>query len=67
MDQSGGAVKHSIERNVRVFWDMLRQGRVNVDALISHVESPANCTAVYNALNNRDENYGGVIWDWTSL
>ncbi|MEM9157405.1 MAG: zinc-binding alcohol dehydrogenase [Verrucomicrobiota bacterium] len=61
------AGKHSLERNIRIFLDLLRNGKLKVDALISHVESPENCSQVYEALRNRDESYGGVVWDWRKL
>jgi 2-desacetyl-2-hydroxyethyl bacteriochlorophyllide A dehydrogenase len=45
--------------------EMIRDGRLKVDHLISHRIKPADATAVYERLVQRDRSFVGVLIDWT--
>ena len=57
-------VKHSIERNTAVCFDLIRQGRLHTAELVSHVVSPEEAVGVYLAVNKDRNAYLGVIIDW---
>jgi threonine dehydrogenase-like Zn-dependent dehydrogenase len=61
----GGFVKHSLERNVRLYFDLARRGKLAVEPLISHVADPAECDAIYAGLRSGDPTYVGVVFDWS--
>ena len=56
--------KHSIERNTLLCFDLIAQGRLRLDALISHVLTPAQAAEVYLSLNRDRNAYMGVVIDW---
>jgi 2-desacetyl-2-hydroxyethyl bacteriochlorophyllide A dehydrogenase len=57
--------KHSIERNVKQLIDLAASDKLHVKELISHVITPEEAPAVYQALYNRNDDYYGVVIDWT--
>jgi 2-desacetyl-2-hydroxyethyl bacteriochlorophyllide A dehydrogenase len=59
--------KHSIERNVKQLLDLGNSGKLHGRELISHIIAPEMVPDVYNELNNRNDDYFGVIIDWTRL
>jgi 2-desacetyl-2-hydroxyethyl bacteriochlorophyllide A dehydrogenase len=60
-------IKHSMERNVKQLLNFAAEGRLHIDELISHVVSPAEVPNVYKELYNRNEDYFGVVIDWTKI
>jgi 2-desacetyl-2-hydroxyethyl bacteriochlorophyllide A dehydrogenase len=60
-------VKHSLERNTEIAWQLVQEGRLILDKLVTHVVSPYEAAAVYGGLADRKSEYMGVIFDWTTL
>ena len=61
-----GFAKHSLARNIGIAFDLMMKGRLHTDELITHTVSPARCADVYENLRNRNEDYFGVVFDWTA-
>ena len=57
-------VKHSCERNERICLELIRDGRLQVAPLLTHIEDPANAQAVYTQLDKGNPDYVGVLFDW---
>jgi len=66
LQAQAGAQKHSIERNVRQLLSSIKDGRLKLKPLVTHVLPPQKCVEVYEALKNRNEDYVGVVFDWRS-
>lgn len=58
-------VKHSIEQNVKQLLDWGANGKLHGRELISHVITPEMVPDVYRELNSRNEDYFGIVIDWT--
>ncbi|HUW14498.1 MAG TPA: zinc-binding alcohol dehydrogenase [Anaerolineae bacterium] len=58
-------VKHSIERNIGVLFQLMLDGKLDVTALITHVLSPTDCGAAYAGVRNEPDQYLGVVFDWS--
>ncbi len=50
-----------------LFFDYLQDGRMSVDALISHRLSPQDAPALYAALTTDRSRYMGVLFDWSLI
>lgn len=50
-----------------LFFDYLVDGRMSVDALISHRLTPHDAPALYSALTTDRSSYMGVLFDWTTV
>lgn len=59
-------VKHSLERNLRILWDLLKAGKIEFEKLISHTIKPAEAPQIYAGLRNQPADYMGVAIDWTN-
>ena len=57
-------VKHSIERNTYVCFDLIKQGRLHTAELVSHVVTPEEAVEVYLKVSKDRNAYQGVIIDW---
>ena len=57
-------VKHSIERNTCVCFDLIRQGKLHTAELVSHIVTPEEAVKVYLEVNKDRNAYLGVIIDW---
>ena len=57
----------TIEGNYRQILEWIRQERLVIDPLISHVISPADCQQAYDGLTNRKDEYTAVVFDWSQL
>ena len=57
--------KHSLERNSRIAWWLQQTGKLHMHKLITHVVSPDDAPAVYEALRTRKDEYVGVVFDWS--
>ena len=62
--QTGGG-KHSIERNVRIIFDLVAEGKLNIEPLMTHVVPPENAEEAYKGLLDKKDEYLGVLFDWT--
>lgn len=54
----------SIEQNNEKLLGLLAEGKLVSSPLLTHVLSPKEVPAAYQALRDRDENYLGVVFDW---
>ena len=61
-DQVG--VAHSIESNLKMIWELIQKGKLNVMDLITHVVRPEDMQSAYMGLLNDKERYLGVLVDW---
>ena len=59
-------VKHSAERTSRILIDYITGGKLDVSMLVTQVEAPENAAGVYKQIANGNEDYLGVIFDWTN-
>ena len=57
-------VKHSIERNTRIIFDLMAEGRLIYKPLLTEVASPSDSFDVYNNLRNNKDRYMGIVFDW---
>ena len=57
----------TIERNYKDILGWIRDGRLRVDPLISHVMSPRDCQQAYDGLTNKKDEYTAVVFDWGKL
>ena len=58
-------VKHSCERNQKICLDLIRDGKLIVRPLVTHVLSPEEAPVVYRELDKRNPDYVGIIFDWS--
>ena len=58
-------VKHSFERNSRIVWRLLDEGKLRLAELITHVVKPADAASAYEGLRDNPNAYLGVVFDWT--
>jgi len=58
-------VKHSIERNARVIFELIREDRLKIAPLLSHQIAPDEIQSAYDGLRDQPEKYIGVIIDWS--
>jgi threonine dehydrogenase-like Zn-dependent dehydrogenase len=57
----------TIERNYQQILGWIRDGRLVVDPLISHVLSPRQAQEAYDGLTTRKDEYSAVVFDWSTL
>lgn len=60
-------VKHSLVRNSQVVFEMMKQGRLQIAPLISHVLAPGQAKEAYEGLRNKKDRYSGVLFDWSAV
>lgn len=60
-------VKHSIERNSRIIFELMRDGQLNVAPFYTHKLHPAEAEKAYKGLRDNPDEYTGVVFDWTQL
>ncbi len=58
-------VKHSIERNAKIVFRLLKEEKIQIDGLLSEVVKPEDAVRAYENLKNNKEDYIGVLIDWT--
>ena len=58
-------VKHSLERNTRIIFDLMASNRLLVKPLISHVLKVEQAVQAYEGLRTKKDEYHGVLFDWT--
>ena len=59
-------VKHSLERNAYIIFDLMLQGKLRMQPLVSHILPPSAAAEAYAGLRTKKDEYYGVIFDWTS-
>jgi len=57
-------VKHSCERNQKICLDLIRDGKLCVAPLVTHILPPEEAPVVYKELDNRNPAYVGIVYDW---
>ena len=60
-----GESKHSLERNSRLVYSLVCEGKFKVEELLTHVIDPEEAQSAYDGLTDRKDEYLGVIMDWT--
>ena len=60
-----GESKHSLERNSRLVYSLICEGKFKVEELLTHVIDPEEAQSAYDGLTDRKDEYLGVIMDWT--
>lgn len=58
-------VKHSLVRNTKVVFDLIRSGKLKVEPLISHTLKPETAGLAYDGLRHRKDEFNGVLFDWS--
>jgi 2-desacetyl-2-hydroxyethyl bacteriochlorophyllide A dehydrogenase len=58
-------VKHSLERNSELVFDLIARKKIILDPLLSEVASPSDCSTVYANLRDKKDLYMGVLFDWS--
>jgi len=58
-------VKHSGRRNERICMELIKNGSLHIDKLLTKVLRPEQANEVYQAVLHGDETYFGVVYDWT--
>jgi 2-desacetyl-2-hydroxyethyl bacteriochlorophyllide A dehydrogenase len=58
-------VKHSIERNTIISFDLIKNNRLKVEPLITHTIQPEEAKEAYEGLRTNGDKYLGVVIDWS--
>jgi 2-desacetyl-2-hydroxyethyl bacteriochlorophyllide A dehydrogenase len=58
-------VKHSLERNSELVFDLIARKKIVLEPLLSEVASPSDCSTVYANLRNKKDLYMGILFDWS--
>ncbi|MEM7124929.1 MAG: zinc-binding alcohol dehydrogenase [Chloroflexota bacterium] len=59
-------VKHSIERNAHIVWQLHQESKLNLSQIITHVAKPEEAPFIYEGLRTQKDSYMGIIFDWTN-
>ncbi|MHB8061984.1 MAG: zinc-dependent alcohol dehydrogenase [Ruminiclostridium sp.] len=57
-------VKHSLERNSKIMFELIKTDRICIDGLITEILKPENCQLAYDNLKNKKDDYMGILFDW---
>lgn len=57
--------KHNVVRQYRMVFDLIRDGRLKVAPLRSHFAKPERAPEMYDGLQNKRDEYWGVVFDWS--
>ena len=60
-----GESKHSLERNSRLVYSLIEDGKFKVSELLTHIIQPEDAQTAYDGLTERKDEYLGVVMDWT--
>lgn len=63
--ESSIRARHTIAANYRQILGWIREERLIVDPLRTHVLSPEQCQEAYYGLTHHKDDYLGVVFDWT--
>ena len=58
-------VKHSIRRNAELALELIRSGELRVRPLHTHTLEPERAVEAYAGLKHKQDEYIGVVFDWT--
>lgn len=58
-------VKHSMERNSEIVFNLIADQKLHIKPLQSHIVPPAGAPAAYEGVHTDREHYFGVVFDWT--
>ncbi|EFH84444.1 zinc-dependent alcohol dehydrogenase [Ktedonobacter racemifer] len=58
-------VKHSLVRNSKIVFELMKQNRLQIEPLLSHVIKPEQAQEAYDGLRNNKDDYNGVLFDWS--
>lgn len=56
--------KHSIERNAEILFQLMIDGKLNIEKPITHYLPPEEAEMAYEGLLNNKDQYLGVVFDW---
>jgi len=56
--------KHSVERNARINLSLIREGKLIVEPLLTHLFKPEQCKEAYSGLREKPEEFLGVVFSW---
>lgn len=56
--------KHSIASNLQLILDLIQNGRLHLEPLVTHVIKPSQLLEAYHGLLDHKEVYLGVVVDW---
>ncbi|MNI01441.1 putative zinc-type alcohol dehydrogenase-like protein YjmD [compost metagenome] len=59
-------VKHSLVRNSTIVFEFMKQKRLQIDSLISHVLKPEQAKQAYEGLRENKDQYSGVLFNWSA-
>lgn len=62
-----GESKHSLERNSKIVYSLIKEGKFKVQELLTHVINPGDAQSAYDGLSDKKSEYLGVIMDWTQI
>lgn len=60
-------VKHSLVRNSKIVFEMMKMNRLQIAPLISHVLEPGQAKEAYQGLKENKDRYSGVLFDWSTV
>jgi 2-desacetyl-2-hydroxyethyl bacteriochlorophyllide A dehydrogenase len=58
-------VKHSLERNSELVFDLIAKNKLILEPLLSKVVSPSDCSTVYSELRDKKDQFIGIVFDWS--
>ncbi|GBG07964.1 alcohol dehydrogenase [Paenibacillus agaridevorans] len=58
-------IKHSLVRNSKIVFELMKQNRLQIEPLLSHVIKPEQAKEAYAGLRNNKDEYNGVLFDWS--
>lgn len=56
--------KHSLVRNSQVVFQLMKENKLKIEPLLSHVLKPEQAEEAYMGLKDKKDEYTGVIFDW---
>lgn len=66
-EQNALLYKHSIERNTKINLQLVANGKLKVEPLLTHRMRPEQCSEAYKGLRERPDEFVGVVFDWTGF
>jgi len=57
-------VKHSRERNTKIIFKLIKNKRLKIEPLLTHVLKPEEAEKAYNGLKNNKDEFLGVLFNW---
>jgi 2-desacetyl-2-hydroxyethyl bacteriochlorophyllide A dehydrogenase len=66
IERNAHLYKHSYERNAKINLQLIAEGKLKVEPLLTHLVKPEQCAEVYFGLRDKPAEYIGVVFDWRS-